>query len=180
MLLKIFENPDPSTLLRVLEEMEPRHEPSFVSLGYLVQEMYGTVLSLVSRVLEMERLGGFFRESPGIGISPSRVEALRRHTEDLMGLLQFPDAANQRRGHLLQGFQKFRRSLSPLFLELQSMQLEKLLEDTVQFRIQCVRTAECMADQAFHIRQSLREKSSREVLAPLSGGYSDSPGGGGL
>lgn len=162
--------------LRDLEGLEPRYEPSFVSLGYLVQEMYATVLSLVSRVLELKRLGAFSKEPRYRQISPS-VEALRRQTEDLMGLLQFPDAASQRREHILQGFRKLQASSSPLFLELQRAQLETLLEDTEQFRMQCVHTAERMKEQVFLLRRCLEKKVSPEVLelspnlSPENSGY---------
>ncbi len=162
--MEIFENPDPSALLRLLEEMEPRYEPSFVSLGYLIQEMYGTVLSLVSRVLEMERLGAFSKE-PRYCHIPLGVEALRRQTEGLMELLQFPDAACQRRGHILQGLREFYERPSSLLLELQSTQLEKLLEDTVHFRMECASTTKAMADQVFYMRQGLEKKPLRKGTA---------------
>ncbi len=162
--------------LRDLESLEPRYETSFVSLGYLVQEMYATVLSLVSRVLELKRLGAFSKEPRYRQISPS-VEALRRQTEDLMELLQFPDAASQRREHILQGFRKLQESPSPLFFELQRAQLENLLEDTERFRMQCVHTAERMKEQVFHVHRCLEKKVSPQVLelspdlSPENSGY---------
>ena len=156
-----FENAssrDLSEVLRNLRSLEGRYNSFFLRLGSLVQEMYDTMLSMVSRVLEMERLPAFSGELRYSRI-PQETEALRREVEDLAELLQFPDLADQRRSHIVQGLEC---ETLPLLRELQRVQLHHLLEETQEFRGKCVSGGEKIRSGASRIRACLEGRHRKE------------------